>query len=179
YTGNDGMTIAVRSLADAKPVPGVTVRLYAHNNGELATATSDAGGIARIPAGMVHGKGGDEPYAVMAYGADGDFNFLEVGRAAFDLSDRGVSGRPPPGPVDAYLYTDRGIYRPGETVHLTALVRDDKADAMSGLPVTMRLVRPDGVEVEKRQPTGDRLGAHDVTGALAPAARIVTRPAGV
>jgi hypothetical protein len=41
----------------------------------------------------LHGKGGDEPYAVMAYGAEGDFNFLEVGRAAFDLSDRGVSGR--------------------------------------------------------------------------------------
>ena len=51
----------------------------------------------------------------MAYGKDGDFNFLEVGRAAFDLSDRGVSGRAQPGPVDAYLYTDRGIYRPGET----------------------------------------------------------------
>ena len=66
----------------------------------------------------------------MAYGADGDFNFLEVGRAAFDLSDRGVSGRAQPGPVDAYLYTDRGIYRPGESVHLTALVRDDKADAL-------------------------------------------------
>jgi hypothetical protein len=29
----------------------------------------------------------------MAYGPDGDFNFLELGRAAFDLSDRGVSGR--------------------------------------------------------------------------------------
>src|SRR6202030_3617735 len=32
YTGADGIAVAVRSLADAKPVPGVTVRLYAHNN---------------------------------------------------------------------------------------------------------------------------------------------------
>ena len=67
---------------------------------------------------------------VTAHGPDGDFNFLEIGRAAFDLSDRGVSGRPPPGPVDAFLYTDRGIYRPGETIELTALVRDDEADAI-------------------------------------------------
>src|SRR5438132_10377376 len=125
---------------------------------------------------MLHGRGGDEPYAVMAYGPGGDFNFLEIGRPAFDLSDRGVSGRPQPGPVDAFLYTDRGIYRPGETVELVALVRDDKADAISGLPLGLRLLRPDGIEVEKRQLTanspGDRLGAYHQSFAMARDARI-------
>ncbi len=38
YTGRDGMDVAVRSLADAKPLAGVTLRLYARNNGELALA---------------------------------------------------------------------------------------------------------------------------------------------
>src|SRR5436190_2851160 len=132
YSGTDGMAVAVRSLADAKPVKGVALKLYAHNNGELATATTDADGLARIPAAMLRGRGGDEPYAVMAYGGDGDFNFLEVGRAAFDLSDRGVSGRAPSGPVDAFLYTDRGIYRPGESVHLVGLVRDDRPTPRPG-----------------------------------------------
>ena len=80
----------------------------------------------------------------MAYGPGGDFNFLEVGRAAFDLSDRGVGGRPQPGPVDAFLYTERGIYRPGENVYLTALVRDDKAAATAGLPLTLRWCGPTG-----------------------------------
>ena len=158
YTGADGMTVAVRSLADAKPVNGVTLRLYAHNNTELGTATSGADGLARFAPGLLHGNGGDEPYAVMAYGADGDFNFLEVSRGAFDLSDRGVSGRDQPGPVDAFLYTDRGIYRPGENIHLTALVRDDKANALSGTPLTLRLLRPDGVAVDTEQLTGDQLG---------------------
>src|SRR5438067_3375207 len=174
YTGTDGMAVAVRSLADAKPLKGVALRLYARNNGELGSATTDAEGLARIPGAILRGRGGDEPFAVMAYGAEGDFNFLEIGRAAFDLSDRGVSGRAPPGPVDAYLYTDRGIYRPGESVHLMALVRDDKANSVAGLPVTFRLLRPDGVEVERRQLTGDTLGAHDVTYALARDARIGT-----
>jgi len=32
--------------------------------------------------------------------------------------------------VDAYLYTDRGVYRPGETVHLNALLRDREARAV-------------------------------------------------
>ena len=172
YKGTDGMAVDVRSLADGKPLPGVAVRLYARNNGELAAAASDAGGIARIPGGLLRGRGGDEPFVVTALGADNDFNFLEVGRAAFDLSDRGVSGRAQPGPVDAFLYTDRGIYRPGESVELMALVRDDKADSTSGLPIGLRLLRPDGIEVEKRQLARDQLGAHHQSFALARDARI-------
>jgi alpha-2-macroglobulin len=172
YSGADGMAVAVRSLADAKPISGVAVRLYARNNGELTSATSDADGLARIPGGFLRGSGGDEPFAVMAYSRDGDFNFLEVGRPAFDLSDRGVTGRRQPGPVDAFLYTDRGIYRPGETVHLIGLVRDDRAEVIASLPVTARLLRPDGVEIDKRQITGNRLGAYELTYPLARDARI-------
>src|SRR5271166_5959458 len=175
YKGTDGLAVDVRSLADGKPLPGVTVQLYARNNGELAGATSDAGGIARIPGGLLRGRGGDEPFVVTAYGPDNDFNFLEIGRAAFDLSDRGVSGRPQPGPVDAFLYTDRGIYRPGETVELVALVRDDKAEAVSGLPIGLRLLRPDGIEVDKRQLTSgpsDQLGGYHQSFALPRDARI-------
>jgi uncharacterized protein YfaS (alpha-2-macroglobulin family) len=172
YNGADGMAVEIRSLADGKPLPGVSVRLYARNNGELAQATSDAGGIARIPGGLLRGSGGDEPFVVTAHGPDNDFNFLEIGRAAFDLSDRGVSGRAQPGPVDAFLYTDRGIYRPGEIVELVALVRDDKGEATSGLPIGLRLLRPDGIEVEKRQLVRDQLGAHHQSFALPRDARI-------
>ncbi|MBV8889235.1 MAG: alpha-2-macroglobulin family protein [Alphaproteobacteria bacterium] len=174
YTGTDGMAVDARSLADGQPVPGIDIRLYAHNNGELAAAKTDADGIARLPGGMLRGKGSDQPYAIMAYGADGDFNFLEVGRAAFDLSDRGVSGRPQPGPVDAFLYTDRGIYRPGETVQLVSLLRDAKAAAVTGVPVTLRLLRPDGIEVDRRQLSGDRLGAYQQSYALPADARFGT-----
>ena len=176
YKGTDGLAVNVRSLADGKPLPGVAVRLYARNNGQLAEATTDTGGIARIPGGLLRGRGGDEPFVVTAYGPENDFNFLEIGRAAFDLSDRGVSGRPQPGPVDAFLYTDRGIYRPGETVELVALVRDDKADAVSGLPIALRLLRPDGSEVEHRllasNSPGDRVGAYHQSFALPRDARI-------
>lgn len=172
YKGTEGLAVDVRSLADGKPMTGVAVRLYARNNGELGTATSDAGGIAKFPGGLLRGRGGDEPFVLTAHDPENDFNFLEVGRPAFDLSDRGVSGRPQPGPVDAFLYTDRGIYRPGETVELIALVRDDKADATSGLPVGLRLLRPDGIEVEKRQLTEDRLGAYRQSFALPRDARI-------
>ena len=43
---------------------------------------------------------------------------------AFDLTDRGVGGRPAPNGLDAFVYAERGVYRSGETVYLTALLRD-------------------------------------------------------
>jgi uncharacterized protein YfaS (alpha-2-macroglobulin family) len=57
YTGTDGMAVAVRSLADAKPVSGVALRLYAHNNTELGTATTGADGIARFAGGLLARQG--------------------------------------------------------------------------------------------------------------------------
>jgi alpha-2-macroglobulin len=172
YKGADGIAVDVRSLNDGKPLSGIAIRLYARNNGELAAATTDSEGVARIPGGLLRGRGGDEPFVVTAHGGDNDFNFLEVGRPAFDLSDRGVSGRPQPGPIDAFLYTDRGIYRPGETVELVALIRDDKANVISGPPVGLRLLRPDGVEVDKRLLTGNPSGGHHQRFALPRDARI-------
>ena len=68
--------------------------------------------------------GGEEPVVVMAYGADQDFSFLDLRRPAFDLTDRGVAGRPAASGLDAFVYTERGVYRTGETVHITALLRD-------------------------------------------------------
>ena len=129
--GRDGLHVFVRSLKSAKPVAGAEVRLIARNNKVLDTVTSDGRGVARFPAGRVRGRGGNAPAAVMARtpaaepgegakrdGPSGDFNFLDLTRPAMDLSDRGVAGRPFPGPMDVYLYTDRGVYRPGEGVKM-------------------------------------------------------------
>ncbi|MEI9805129.1 MAG: hypothetical protein WDN48_12560 [Pseudolabrys sp.] len=38
---------------------------------------------------------------------------------AFDRSDRGVTGRQVPSGLDAFVYTERGVYRTGESVQVT------------------------------------------------------------
>ncbi len=146
YLGADGLHVFLRSLDGAAPLGGVEVRLVARNNAELAHAVSGGDGQASFAPGLVRGSGGARPGAVMVFGAAGDFNFLDLTRPAFDLSDRGVGGREAPGPIDAFLYTDRGVYRPGATVHLMTLLRDDKAIAAPDLPVVLKLFRPDGTE---------------------------------
>ncbi|MBI1212800.1 MAG: alpha-2-macroglobulin family protein [Alphaproteobacteria bacterium] len=149
FTGLDGINIFVRSLRTATPVSGITLALVARNNEELLRVRTDSDGRATFPASIARGTGGMEPVIVMAYGAANDFTFLDLRRPAFDLTDRGVEGRASPGDVDAYMYTDRGVYRPGETVNFTTLVRDQNAKAVSDARLTFVLSRPDGLEAKR------------------------------
>ncbi|MET0407608.1 MAG: MG2 domain-containing protein, partial [Hyphomicrobium sp.] len=145
FSGNDGVHALVRSLSDATAVAGTSVKLIAKNNEVLATATTDERGYAKFDAAITKGDGGAAPAILVAQKGEGEYAFLDLTLNAFDLSDRGVQGRDPSGPVDAYVYTERGVYRAGEDVNVTALVRDQFGKA-SAVPTTLMLFRPDGVE---------------------------------
>lgn len=143
--GADGLHVFLRALGSAAPREGVEVRLLARNNEVLGSAVTDAEGHVRFDPGLLRGKGGAEAALVTAE-TPGDFVFLDLGEPGFDLSDRGVEGRPAPPPVDVFLATDRGAYRPGETLHATILARTTEVAAIGGLPLTAIVTRPDGVE---------------------------------
>lgn len=144
-SGADGVKAFARSLASAGSLGGVELKLIARDNEVLATRTTDADGFVSFEAGLTKGTGGSAP-AVLVASKDGDYGFLDLTKPGFDLSDRGVGGRAAPGPLDAQVFAERGVYRSKETVHVTALLRDDKGAAAEGLPLTFVLSRPDGVE---------------------------------
>jgi uncharacterized protein YfaS (alpha-2-macroglobulin family) len=148
-SGNDGIAVFVNSLATTDFKSGVEVRLIARSNEVLATRTTDASGLARFEAGLARGEGGLAPALVVASDPAGDYAFLNLKGPAFDLTDRGVAGRPAASGLDAFVYTERGVYRTGETVHVTALLRDGKGIAVAGVPLTLVVERPDGVEYRR------------------------------
>jgi uncharacterized protein YfaS (alpha-2-macroglobulin family) len=161
YAGTDGLNVFVRSLESAAPVAGVDLQLLARNNEVLGTATTDAEGRATFTAGLIRGTAGMVPAVLTARKADEDYVFLDMTRAGFDLSDRGVTGRPAPGAIDVYAWTERGIYRPGETVHAALLARDGEARSIGSLPLTFVFLRPDGVE-DRRMTGNGTLGGYAV-----------------
>lgn len=149
FSGGDGVHVSVQSLATARPKAGVEVRLIARSNEVLATRASDADGAVRFEPGLARGEGGLAPAMIVAADPAGDYAFLSLRGPSFDLSDRGVAGRAAPAGLDGFVYTERGVYRSGETVHITALLRDARGVAATGIPLTLVVERPDGVEYRR------------------------------
>jgi hypothetical protein len=170
-SGEDGLNVFARSLETAQPLNRIKVQLLARNNDVLATATTDREGVAHFDRGLIHGDGGRLATAVTAFRWNGDFSFLDLTRAAYDLSDRGVGGRAAPANQDIFIYTDRGVYRPGETVHLGTLLRDWAGKSIANLPITLRLVRPDGVEAQRFENLKDTEGGFQQDITISDAAR--------
>ncbi len=142
WRGSGGLAAQVRGFSDARPRAGARVALLSRSNDILAEGVTGADGLATFGAALLRGEGPRAPAAIHAFLGD-DFVSLDLESAAFDLSDRGAAGRPHPGPLDAFVWLDRGIYRPGETVQVGALLRDAGGQP-ADLPARLRVRRPNG-----------------------------------
>lgn len=146
--GTDGLHVYARALSTALPVKGAAVRLVSQGGDDLGQAVSDGDGQVVFPAGLIRGKGADQPISIVATSPQGDFLTVSLTQAWFDFSDRGAEGLPALGPQQAVIVTDRGIYRPGESINATILLRDSQGKALETLPLTVILRRPDGVKAQ-------------------------------
>jgi uncharacterized protein YfaS (alpha-2-macroglobulin family) len=163
YEGSDGLDVVVRSLKTAKAMPGLRVALVSRSGEDLAEGKSDAAGRIRFERPLLDGEGGGDAKMVMAYGPQGDLAALDLDRAPADLSRQGVGGRTDPpgaaGQVDAFVYADRGVYRPGETAHLNTLLRDREAKAVKDRKGAIVIHRPSGVELVRYRFDSTPVGA--------------------
>jgi alpha-2-macroglobulin len=138
----DGALVWVNSLRDARPVAGAKVTLYAENNQPLAQGTTGTNGLV-----LLNCRTDDPaapPFLVVAQ-LGGDLSYIDLDRSRVSVTGN-RDGRPylAADAIEAFVFTERGIYRPGETIHMKALVRDSKLEAPQPMPVLFRVLRPDG-----------------------------------
>jgi len=158
YTGQDALDVVVRSLKTAQVMANIPVSLVAQNGEDLAKGVTDSMGRVTFPHSLLEGQNAMTPKMVMAYGAQGDLAVLDLSASPIDLSKQNsgglipgedasdaLGGRATTSPVDGFLYADRGIYRPGETVRMTALVRDRDAKAVTDRKGEIDILRPSGL----------------------------------
>ena len=164
FQGGGGMDVTLRSLQDGRVMPNTPVQLIAANNDVLAEVSTGVDGRVTFNAELLAGTGNLAPRLLLARGLKGDTAILDLMRAPIDLSEFATGGRRPAGNLDGYLYTERGIYRPGETVHLTAMVRDRAGRAINDAEGTLITFRPNGVEAQRFRIRTGQAGSlqHDI-----------------
>jgi uncharacterized protein YfaS (alpha-2-macroglobulin family) len=138
----DELLVWAHSLTDLKPVAGAQLSLISVNNQLLDSGVTGPDGLLKIT-NLKEKIGEFEPLVlVAALGAD--LSFLQFHDCQIATSDFEVSGRLQL--VDGYeavLYPDRGVYRPGETVHLVSVVRDKNLAVPPSFPIRLEIVAPD------------------------------------
>ena len=150
-------TVFVQSIATGAPVADAVVDVLGKNGIPVLTGRTDSQGIVRFPTlqDFVREK---QPVAYLVR-RGADLSFLPVGRGdrLLNFSRFDVGGAHTRGQADAlaaYLFSDRGIYRPGETFHIGMVVKPvDWTRSVADVPVQLVVTDARGIEVKKERLT--------------------------
>ena len=141
-------------LRTAQPLPGVSIQLQSYQRQTLATTTSDASGVATFS------PPGEPAFVVAGYGSQ--HGYLKVdARSALVTSHFDTSGEVVKSGVKGFLYGERGVWRPGDTIHLTFVLWDPQKTVPARHPVTLELRDPRGETFTRLTRTASVDGFYD------------------
>ena len=148
--------VFVQSIHTGSPVADANVDVVARNGQTVFTRSTDRDGRVhfdslaeltreKAPAMYVVHKGDDASFLPIAGGHDRQLDY-----SRFDIG--GERNAKDAGKLGAYLFSDRGIYRPGDTFHVGLIVRAaDWKKPLTGIPLEAEIVDARGVSMEKRK----------------------------
>jgi len=146
------VVVFTTNLMTTEPMADVRVTLHSTNNQAMGTATTDGDGVARFP--EYPGLAKDFTLKLVTAETDADFNFINLEDYAVETSRFDVAGRQDQaGQYDALLYGDRNIYRPGEKMYVSGVVRDLLQPLPAAMPVRLKVLNPQGTLVQETQHT--------------------------
>jgi alpha-2-macroglobulin len=145
--GQDKIYVFVNSIKTAKPVDGASVSVYTTNNQLIATGSSNKDGLADV-AYTQKEYNGFKPAMVIVKTGD-DFNYLPFHNTRINTSRFDVGGkRNNASGLDAFVYAERDIYRPGEKINFSVIVRDRQWKHPGDIPLKLKFLLPNGKELK-------------------------------
>ena len=155
--GEEKLRIFTKHLSDASAYSGVKLELISKNNEVLATTTTK-NGYASFKSALLNGKDALAARALYAYGEGGDFTVLDLERPKLDLSDRGDRGRKAPHGFDAFLYSNRGIFKPKSVIPFHILVNKENGKRAKNLTFSVKLLDSKEKSVAVKKIVTDNFG---------------------
>lgn len=125
------------SIMAAEPVKGAKIKAYNYQLQEIGTAATDAKGMATLETGgkafiITAEKNGSKTYLKTVDGEENTTSRFDTGGI---LTQKGLK---------AYIYGERGVWRPGDSLYVTMILGDRDNRVPDNHPVTMELYNPMG-----------------------------------
>ena len=166
--GADGaQDVFVQSLRTGLPLAGVTVDVVGKNGLTVISAASDGEGHVRFPSLRSFAR--EQTPALYSAHSGQDLSFLPMDRydreldlSRFDVG--GVANALEADKLSAYLFSDRGVYRPGDAFHVGVIVKPaDWATSLAGIPLEAVISDARGLEVKRERLRLSSQGFDEIT----------------
>ncbi|TAE41693.1 MAG: alpha-2-macroglobulin family protein [Runella slithyformis] len=145
--------VFANSIKTTEPLENVEIHLISSNNQDVATLKTDSKGIAKFD--KLSEKAANFKIAMITANVGGekaaptDFNYLVFDDTRVETSRFDVAGkRDNASGFEAFIYGERNIYRPGETIHFNTVVRKQNWQSPGSVPIKIRVLLPNGKELK-------------------------------
>ncbi len=136
-SGGKRLFVAVTDLRSARPIPGAAVEILDFQQGPVASGITDSRGFVLLEPER-------EPFlAVVRHGGQVGYLKLDDG-SALSLSRFDVAGAEVARGIRGFLYGERGVWRPGDAIHLTFVLFDPEGRLPPDHPVRLEFRDPSG-----------------------------------
>jgi len=134
---NNTYLFAVNNIVDTKPVVGANVILYDYQQQKVGETMTDDQGIATLE------KTKPGYFAIVKKDNHTTYVKLEDG-LSLSLSNFDVSGNELEKGLKGFIYGERGVWRPGDTLYLSFMLNDQANKLPIAHPIKLRLTDPNG-----------------------------------
>src|SRR5262249_16781369 len=137
------------------------------NNQTVGSASTDNNGVAVLK--NAKATLGKFRLGMITCSLGEDFNFILLDKSAVETSRYDVGGEySNDAHLDAFIYGDREIYRPGDSIHVNTVVRTEDWKVLKDIPMKIKLLLPSGKEYQSLKKNLDAQGSFETSFYLPP-----------
>jgi hypothetical protein len=151
---NNRMLFVVNSIISTSPLGDVDIEVYNYQQQIIARGKTNSQGMAEMDIT-------EEPWLVMAKrGKQRGYLRLDDG-SSLSLGKFDITGEKVEEGLKGFIYGERGVWRPGDTLHLMFILEDRDKNLPPGHPVSIELQNPIGQTIQKVTRTRSVSGIYD------------------
>ncbi|MCC5944532.1 MAG: alpha-2-macroglobulin family protein [Bernardetiaceae bacterium] len=149
---DEEVLVFVNTIESAKPIADAKVKLISGNNQEILETKTDQAGIAHFK--NIDKQAPGFNISMLTAERNGEFSYMYFNHNPVNISDFSTEGkREKAGGLQAFLYGERTLYRPGETLNFKAIVRNAQWKPIGRVPMQLHLILPNGKPIFSRKAT--------------------------